>query len=724
MAFIEVELLVSKFNSLVQLLASAGPIPMGVVNGLGPDRLIAAWTWNQALVGINPPGYTPPFGILTARCDVTLRHVSISELDADPNAAGATTPAVAWVNVSASAGSLDVSLLAVEVAGAPTQWITPPVLVGRQPAPDFDSVKIAATALLLSGEIVTLRYATLATDPIQTAPLNLLYPTSDDWSIRLSGELFSEQILHTLEASFAKLPKDVSVEDPPNASWDSFYDIWAAFGSVGLKKEDACSGLFGNVSISETVNVTLVPTPDQAVNPTQLIIDLGISSNVSDWDSFRCWAGSFGYATFAVPIIDALGMIISLIAVAETIRLDAGREVAGQDVDGFTPVSIGTTKASYRSKKDIPSLVATTKSGLTNGATRNATTGPFGMLISGSIIFFPADHTVTFSPNGGLLASNYHNSYNCNRMSWARVADVSPILVSDKASTAGMPLGRVPVRIFPSSLVTPPGKWSLQFENPASINQYISVVASPSTGAGDEGRIYLHTSAGIRRFDIEMLLQVADPTPEENIAAITRCMKDSRYFTPQEKMGWLVDPPGYDFGFTPLRQWLFTFAELPAWTRITIHPVLDGVQGEQALVFASENPGEASLELITDAATELLFEHNQDVLPNGRVFQRWLMPTEVIDMSEPAQGLSRSGSLITAVQQNGIFTYDLSTGMNASQESQYQAAKLDTPPFSLTLPGGRVAALMENKLVIGVPLQTSRAVQSLSENEQENTAIA
>jgi hypothetical protein len=62
MALIEVEMIAARFNQLVQLLTSAGPIPIGILHGLGPERLIAEFTWNQVGVGLAPPASVPHLG--------------------------------------------------------------------------------------------------------------------------------------------------------------------------------------------------------------------------------------------------------------------------------------------------------------------------------------------------------------------------------------------------------------------------------------------------------------------------------------------------------------------------------------------------------------------------------------------------------------------------------------------------------------------------------------
>jgi hypothetical protein len=66
----------TRFQDFVQLLASAGPIPVGVADGLGAGRLIAGITWNSVLAGPAPAGFVAPPGTVTARATVTLRPVS------------------------------------------------------------------------------------------------------------------------------------------------------------------------------------------------------------------------------------------------------------------------------------------------------------------------------------------------------------------------------------------------------------------------------------------------------------------------------------------------------------------------------------------------------------------------------------------------------------------------------------------------------------------------
>jgi hypothetical protein len=167
------------------------------------------------------------------------------------------------------------------------------------------------------------------------------------------------------------------------------------------------------------------------------------------------------------------------------------------------------------------------------------------------------------------------------------------------------------------------------------------------------------------------------------------------------------------------------------------------------LRLASDRAGEASFELVTDAAGQLLLEHNDASSAQGRMLQRWLLPTTVVDVGRAGSGLMRSGSTLIVLQPDGLVEYDLSTGRTKQRLGRLRVHRLDggrleivedirrhigggtigraaalpdpvrlghdtgtnAPPFSLTLRDGKVAALYENKLVIGRPWHAPRVVK-------------
>ena len=315
------------------------------------------------------------------------------------------------------------------------QWFAQPTLVARRRVPAVGGTNLAAAALILRDDIVTRRFATRATDSLQATPLNMLATIGDEWAIRLSGEFFTEQLLQSLQGALATPPAGTTIEDSPSASWGVKDGNWAAIGQVGLE-EDACPGLLGDVDSSITVDVAFTPSANITPPPPQpprLNLTLRLSSDVSDWDAFRCWLGSGGLASailgyIATPIIGPgaggigflAGGIISLVVVAETVLLDAGKEITGTSINNFTLVSSSSTTATYTSQNNLPTLVTTAPNGTSNGQIRAATTGPHGMLISGTVLYLAANHNVTFVPNGGALASALKNSYDCGRGTWLR----------------------------------------------------------------------------------------------------------------------------------------------------------------------------------------------------------------------------------------------------------------------------------------------------------------
>ena len=107
---------------------------------------------------------------------------------------------------------------------------------------------------------------------------------------------------------------------------------------------------------------------------------------------------------------------------------------------------------------------------------------------------------------------------------------------------------------------------------------------------------------------------------------------------PWEEIRWLIDPPPFLYGYPPLRQWLFTFAEVPAFTRMTFHRYQNGQRVGEPLSLIASRSGEAAFEIVTDAATEIAVEHNAERISRGRVNQRWLLPAHVVPVAAHRAG--------------------------------------------------------------------------------------
>jgi hypothetical protein len=560
--------------------------------------------------------------------------------------------------------------------------------------------------------VVTLRFATSPSDNLLDTPLNLLNvrETGDDWAIRLSGEALAQQLLDRLASGVTPPPSGTNIEDAPEASWTWNVGTWLAAGSVGLQKPDACPGLFGDVDISVTVKVAMQFTPDAAAVPPVLNLQVRIWSDASDWDSFRCWLGSGGIASVLLgaitgPIVGVVTGVATLIVVGEIIRLDAGSEVAGTPLGGsLALVSSDSTSATYAGNAPLPSLAS---SGI--GTVSGATVNEFGVVVTGKILFLPAQHKVTFNPSEGTLPSRLTRTFSCSSHSWEHDVAVQDIQISDRATVFNVDLGLVPVTVFPSTVTTPAALWSVEPLAPTGA-QRVRIVGSSSVKAGDSGRLYLHTSAGIRRYDIPALAGLPPLTPEDQIKGLAACLQNTKEFFATETIKWLVDPPPFDYGYPAVRQWLVVFAAIPAGTQVSVNLYRDGMPYGEPVSFVANESGESAFEFVTDRATELVVEHtNHEGTLKGRVHQRWLLPTHIIAVGDAPTALLRSGTTISVATRKGVVSLDVESGL-ILRPLDAARGKTTSHSLSLALPSGKIAAAYGDNLLIGIPWGTAEPV--------------
>lgn len=202
----------------------------------------------------------------------------------------------------------------------------------------------------------------------------------------------------------------------------------------------------------------------------------------------------------------------------------------------------------------------------------------------------------------------------------------------------------------------------------------------------------------------------------------------------------MINPPGFDYGYPPLRQWQFTFTELPAGVWLSFLRTMRSGHVAEVISVLTGRDGEAAFEFISDADSEMQLRHDHERLERGRVKQRWLLPTRVLTAGRRPTGLIRVGTKLGVVSSEALLTFDLHTGRVERRIGRFDMSKqpeggilvsetksfalggsefthvvpgLQTPsrpggdrvaaPFSITLPGNRVAALHDERLVIAVP---------------------
>jgi hypothetical protein len=681
---IEVEFTASKFALITQLVASAAPIPVPQLSFLDPSRLIAELEWGQVTVGPTPNGVSPPVGQISCKADLSVQHVSLAELTADAGAQGVTTATTAWLLVSAAPGRLDVKVARIDTTGGGSQIFSPPQLVDslKFPLPSLAGQFVAA-AIMLSAGVVTVRFASSASDDLLGSPADRLNAAGGDWLIRVAGEIFSGVVLNKLSDALNPPPAGATVEESATASWTFLGGPWGAYGTAGVEKEDACPGLFGDVDISVEIQVRLTLQPN--VSTRNLGLGLHLETNASDWDSFRCWLGSGGIGSVLLgglihPLLGIGAGIVSLIAISEIVRHQAGDEVAGQDV-GAEFVKTGGDEQSADYSATVP-LPAPGNKGVT---IQDASVGPSGLIVSGTMLVLPATHDVSFSPVGGSLTGTWHGSYSCSDHRWEQEYLVPGVEIRDDAKIIDDVWKQLPVTVFGTSTVEPGGTWQLVSAYPPRIEQYCRVDTLADPAEGLAGLAFLHTSAGIRRFDIGPV--AARPAgPDEGLLAVMdfNCRPLMVQWPPWMELFWLVDPPPFVTAHPALRQWMIALEGLPPEARIAIHGFRDEVDIGILAEALAEAGGSAILEVITGDDVTLRVDHNLLEIPSAvRFAQRWLMPLRIESREArievgPERGPRRRVS-------------ELQSGRRS---------------LSVTLPAGLVLATWAGQLVVAVPSLT------------------
>lgn len=761
MALIETEFNALEFASLVKLFLSAAPIPVPTLtvpsarsNVLGDDQLLGGLAWGDCVVGAAAPLIASP-GKVGAAASVTISHVSIAELDASP-AASHTTSATLWVVASTvlinggTAVRLNFTATLINIPGTTSafQTLAPPVPIAYATVPVPLGLTATDASLLLSNDVVTVRIATAATDDLLAPPLNLLRDGDrGQWLFRASGDVFADQVRAQVASAIDPPPSGTTIEDSVTAVWGpvtiftppvapspgepSAKSGWGAMASVGLKKADACPG----VNLSVTVRATLLI----AINPSGSSVDLTlqISIETSEWDTFRCWLLAGAASALLGLLLDPVAGIFAAIAslnVFGAIQREVGKALAGVETgSGFTEIDRGETWVNYAGTLPIPSLPLPTATVL------GSDVGQLGLRSWGSVAqLFPAAHDVEFLPASGDLTGWWSEGFSCQDQRWHQTFRLPYVLVKDTAyipavpTPPGRPLGLQAVRVFSTSTALPAGKWQVQVPVSAQVDPAIEIVCSASPG--DVGRAFIHTSAGIRRFGIGTVTDPpGEPDPLLSSLMALNCHHFGHDWKGRMNVRWLFDPPPGDFVGEPLRQWLITLTSISLGSSITVHAERAGAS-ELLFTATAVRTGEVALEVVTDRHSEILIEHTVRVRPpRARLIQRWLQPLRIERLPGRALSLRRSGDDIELLSTLHRTVFSLSTGDlrneplprdGAAAERQLyplgnltggperrrgMSAVLGVPPFSLTLPGGNVAAILHDRLIIARPISGGRA---------------
>jgi hypothetical protein len=711
MAIIEVELARLQFVSLVELLVSAAPIPRPTFPVLAPDRLVSSLHWTQVDADAVLAGFAPPPGTVLLSAQLAIWHVSIAELRANPGALGQKTDTTAMLLVRLTPAGLVIDLVALAAANQPPQLLGP-IQMASEPLDIGDGPPPALASIVGGGDYFTLRFGTSPADaaPLLLPPANRLAIVGGQWLIRVSPEAFVDRVVATLGAGLTPPPSGTTIEEQPSGAWGYISDRneWGVRASAGIEKKDACPGLFGAVDLSVDVNVIAAFSTD--TNQGVLRMSLNISSDASDWDSVRCWLGSGAIAGTLLGGIGgaaiAFGVHVgSLIAIGEIVRLSAGEEVAGTSPGGdMTLVSQDDTSATYSGTTPLPAFPRASIS----AAVVNAD----GLMVSGQMLLAAAQHEPDFLPNGGAVPSSWHGHYSCGNRRWEQEYLLQSISIADRTTILGQPFRAVPVAVFSTTAVEPASMWGLTLPDRPALDQFVGFQAI-NPQPGNAGLAFVHTSAGIRRFDFTPV-PVRPPQPDDVMLGIMQvnCRKWYEMFDLRDELHWLPDPPPFE-GIAPaVRQWLITIERLAPGAELMINR--RGPREEEPIRITADTAGGAAIEFLTDADTTVSIERTRQAgSVNARVTQRWIVPMRVWPApAGTAQLAVRRGRIVLGAPDAELEVHpDLGpvpremAGSNRTGLTRGVAVAGARPalPFSVTLRDGRVAAFWRNQLIVGRP---------------------
>ncbi|WP_433065056.1 tetratricopeptide repeat protein [Dactylosporangium sp. CS-033363] len=539
MGVVEVEFAGALFPRVLQTLLSQTRIPVPALDALPAGQLVTGLEW-----GVPQELASAPNGVLVVTAPVSVRHLSLAEFDAGTEAHA--TAAAVRLRVSALGPRIAVDADRIDIAGVP-QAVTWPLV--HLDVPATPGLTVYNGAVLQTGaggdRVVTIRLRTDAFTDILAAPANRIADRDGDWLIRVSGEAVAELLLAAVLDYLGRLGSDTAVEQYPAVQWMPGVwpgeEIgWEAVANFGIRRKDACPGLFGDVDLSVAVTAALrlapPPVPLPAPPGDRLGLRLWLSTDVSDWDVFRCWAGSGGVGPLllggasAGPLalvgLGAFAGIESLIGLGRVVAGRARGDVRDDPPDGFTQESTGDNGTIFRGAIDLPAI---------EGLDPNVeiAVDADGLIMTGKNLILPAVHEVEYTPRVGPLPGLWLNGdLNCETGVWEpSYRLLRPIEVADEAVIAGRFRTDVPVWIFPTTTATPPDTFGVIWQNSPELSgppfdpAKVTIQPSRVLDTAVDGALYVHSSAGLVKYTIVTGPPPA-PTPSQEREARIRCAQN------------------------------------------------------------------------------------------------------------------------------------------------------------------------------------------------------
>lgn len=665
MALIEIELTEERFTDFVRLVVTASPqVPVPTLEFLGDDRLIKEFRWDDSISLVTKfAEYVPPAGTLLAAANLEIWHVSKAELRLDYDAPGRKIQVKAYLLLRAFPSSVKIALIGLIPIGGSAITLAQPIPIGSRvlPAATPTSTPLVAAALIYSQHSVTLRFATQTSDNLFLPAVNRLIDIGNHWAIWISGDFFVEETIKGISDNLTPPPPDIQIEDPPIGQWTFFtnHHQWGVKASVGVCKVNACLG----IDLSVEINVDVVCTPN--VDTQTINVEMRVSSDVSDWDSFRCWLLSGGIGSRLATLINPLAFLPSIIgtgiAVGEIIRNSAGAEViaTASKPSEFEKIAEGDDWVKFRGSYSLPTLP------LPWSEITSARGLPDGILVLGRlpISLSKASHEITFEPTGNLIAGMWGGSPNCSLRSWDSQFRIPEIQITDEARVLGKHFAYVPVSVFRTSTAEALDEWSVDIPWEARAHQTVNIKCLSSI-PGKQGLVILHTSAGIRCYTLGPIPQI----PEVlylNWMHLVNQFCDTFHELPNlnsfeiTEFKWVEPPPDYNYGLPALQQWQLVIADLPAFASLQVIAVGEDSSEEAILAVTGDANGIALIEAVTENISNIRIRASGDLTSSSvrvRMSQRWLLPLQAIEILSTPIAMVRAGKTIGVLSQDQLIS--------------------------------------------------------------------
>ena len=721
MPLIEVELRKEAFEAIVGATArSYAAVPTPTLAPLGDDRLIREFTWlDRPSVVQEMPGYTRPAGTVLLRGAINVSHVSLAELRIDANALGAVASGFAWLLAQSSPGAVSLSMVGFGIGEAAPWILDGPVSLMVMPFPVPSQVGVVKAALVADDSAVVYRLATAITDDLfrpMSGRVKALDVTSN-WAMHVPAQLFCDVVMASIAAVINNSVDAATLEEMPTATWCEVQGgAWGVQVHAALEKKNACPGVFEDADISVDIMGTAAFTADDPNK--QVLIALEITADASDWDSFRCWLGSGGIASFvlnlALPFTGVVDSLASLVFVSEEVRSAVGDALASHPVPSFTKTGQDDSTVTYSGSfpvLPIPSMKVDPM-----------IIGPEGLDVTGLSVVGDPKHATKFNPDGGTLSGSWTRKVNCSTRSMDSHFAYNPVVISDNLTVGGDGVVRSyrPVIVFLTSVAEPASKYRINMpdadadvavviDGPAMPDPVsnISVLIQPIGPPHPSGFAVLHTSAGLRAYALGVVGRLPDAGLEESfIDQFCDTFHIPLRLIDIHELRWIEPPPDYNWGLAPLRQWQLAFTDLPAEAKVALH----AARGRQQLVasrrdFSSAGTS-ASMELVTDGTTDLVMRTSgASDRSKFALTTRWLQPLVRTPIKGHATAIQKAGRDLLLNVDGRWQRFDSSTGQPRRIELAHEpnSRKDIRPGQTIKLRRGRVALLHDEELVIAIP---------------------